>query len=569
MIGIGVSPGIAIGKVIIKEEDNLQIDKYAIDNVHIELGKLETAKIKSLEQIDRIYNRTLENMGQEEAQIFEAHKMMLNDPEYIEQIQEMIKNENVNVEWAVKQVSDTFISIFENMDDQYMKERAADIGDISKRLLKVLLGIEITDFSSLDEEIIIIAEDLTPSDTAQLDKNKVLGFITEIGGRTSHSAIMARTLELPAIVGVPGIRKALKNGDFLIFDGDTGEILINPDERTIEEYKTRKRDYEEFKNNLNDLIGSKTISKDGHTVELAANIGSPKDVDGVIKNDGEGVGLYRTEFLYMDKDRLPTEDEQFEAYKEVAQRLNPHPIIIRTLDIGGDKDLPYLKLPEEMNPFLGYRAIRISLDRKDIFVTQLRALLRASAYGNIKLMFPMISTIEELRDAKKILEDVKDELRNEEIEFKENLEVGIMVEIPSVAIMADIFAKEVDFFSIGTNDLIQYTVAVDRGNRKIAHLYNQFNPAVLRLIKNVIDKGHKEGIWVGMCGEVAGDQILIPLLLGMGLDEFSMSAGSILPARWIIKNTSKEDMGKVVDEILSLATAKEVKSALISLQNQE
>jgi len=567
MTGIGVSPGIAIGKVIIKEEHKVEVTNYKVDNVDLELERLESAKSKALLQIDNIYNRTLKHIGSEEAKIFEAHKMMLTDPEYIGQIKETIKTESINAEWAVKKVSDTFISIFENMDNEYMKERASDIRDITERLIKILLGIEITDFSSLDEEVIILAEDLTPSDTAQLDKSKVLGFVTEVGGKTAHSAIMARTLELPAIVGVQGLIKSLKNGDIVAFDGGTGELVTNPSEKIIEEYRLRKRNYEEFKNDLNELINSQSISKDGHIVELAANIGSPKDVDGVIKNDGEGVGLYRTEFLYMDTDRLPSEDEQFEAYKEVAQRLNPKPVVIRTLDIGGDKELPYLILPEEMNPFLGYRAIRISLDRKDIFETQLRALLRASAYGNIKIMFPMISSIEELRDAKQVIENVKNGLRNDGIEFNENLEVGIMVEIPSVAIMSDVFAKEVDFFSIGTNDLIQYTVAVDRGNQKIAHLYNQFNPAVLRLIKTVIDNGHKEGIWVGMCGEVAGDPILIPLLLGMGLDEFSMSAGSILRARWIIKNTSKSDIEKIVDEVLLLPTADEVKLTLMAIQS--
>ena len=562
MNGIGVSPGIALGKVLIKKESKIEINKSIVSDINFELNRLEIAKITGKEQIAKLYDKTLENMGLEEAQIFEAHTMMLDDPEFIGQIEEKIKSEQINAEWAVKEVTDFFINIFSDMDNDYMRERAADLVDVSNRLLKILLGIELTNFSNLDEDVIIIAEDLTPSDTAQLDKDKVLGFITEIGGKTSHTAIMARTLELPAIVGVDEIAQTLKNGDFVAFDGDTGEIVINPDKSTINEFENRKRIYEAFNRNISKLIGSRSVSKDGYVVELSANIGSPKDVDSVLNYDGEGVGLYRTEFLYMDRDSIPNENEQFEAYKKVAERLAGKPIVIRTLDIGGDKELPYLELQNEMNPFLGYRAIRICLDRRDIFKVQLRALYRASAYGNIKIMFPMISSLEELRKAKSIVEEVKDELRSEGISFNEVMEVGIMVEVPSVAIMSDLFAKEVDFFSIGTNDLIQYTTAVDRGNSKIAHLYNQYHPAVLRLIKTVIDNGHKEGIWVGMCGEIAGDPKLIPVLLGMGLDEFSMSSSSILRARWIISNTSKDEMKKVVDKILMMSTATEVEDFL-------
>lgn len=568
MKALGVSPGIAIGKVLIKEEADIQIESYAINDLSRELHRLELARIKGKEQISKLYDKTLQNMGPKEAQIFEAHKMILDDPEYLGKIEEKIKNELVNAEYAVKEVSDFFIDIFNNMENDYMKERAADVRDVSKRLIKILLGAQMSEFTSLEEDFIIIAEDLTPSDTAQLDKQRVRGFITEIGGKTSHSAIMARTLGIPAIVGVEGITKSLVNGDFVVFDGDNGELVINPDVTTLDEFKKKQRDYDDFRKNLSKLIGSNSVSKDGHIVELAANIGSPNDVDGILNNDGEGVGLYRTEFLYMDRDRLPSEDEQFEAYKEVAERLKGKPVVIRTLDIGGDKELPYLKLPDEMNPFLGYRAIRLCLDKTDIFKVQLRALLRASTFGNIKIMFPMISSIEELRQAKKILEETKMELRNEGISFNQDIEVGIMVEIPSVAIMSDVFAKEVDFFSIGTNDLIQYTVAVDRGNRQIAHLYNQYNPSILRLIKTVIENGHKEGIWVGMCGEVAGDPKLIPVLLGMGLDEFSMSANSILRARWIIRNTSRDEMKKIVDKVIMLSTAHDVELFLNSITKE-
>ncbi|KPU26582.1 phosphoenolpyruvate-protein phosphotransferase [Caloranaerobacter sp. TR13] len=558
MKGIAASPGIAIGKVLIKRDSQIKIEKKNIDNIEDEIKRLNKAREMSKTQIRTIYKHTLENIGQKEAKIFEAHMMILDDPEYFGQVEEKIKTEKINAEQALKQVTDTFIEIFQNMDNEYMKERALDIKDVSNRVIRELLGVETTDLSKLEEEVIIISEDLTPSDTAQMDKEKVLGFITEIGGKTSHSAIMARTLELPAVVGVEGIIKSVKNRDVVILDGEEGIVIINPDEETLKKYKDKKEKYQKYKNKLKKLKGRESITKDGFKVELVANIGTPKDIEGVIRNDAEGVGLYRTEFLYMDRKSLPTEEEQFNAYKEVAEKLEGKPVVIRTLDIGGDKDLPYLELPKEMNPFLGYRAIRLCLDRIEIFKTQLRALLRASIYGNIKIMFPMISSIEELRQAKQILEEVKEELRRENINFSEGIEVGMMIEIPSAAIMSDIFAKEVDFFSIGTNDLIQYITAVDRGNRKISYLYSQYHPALLRLIKQVIDNGHKEGIWVGMCGEVAGDPKLIPILIGMGLDEFSMSPISILRARWIITNIEQKEMKKFLQHILNLPTAEEV-----------
>lgn len=559
MKGIGVSPGISIGKVFLKEEIEAKVEKKNIENISDEIAKLNAAIEKSLKEVKSIYEYALKNLGEKEAEIFSAHKLMLEDPEFIDFIKEKIKLESVNAEWGVKEASNKYISILENMDNEYLKERAADIKDISKRLINNLMGIENISLSTLEEECIIVSKDLTPSDTAQMRKDKALGFVTEVGGRTSHTSIMARTLELPAVVGVKDMTKSVKNNDMIIIDGEEGTVIINPTQDEINTYKEKRKAFEEFKNKLKELKNSKSISKDGYKVEIAGNIGTPNDIDKVIENGGEGVGLYRTEFLYMDRDKLPTEEEQFESYKIVAEKLEGRPLVIRTLDVGGDKELPYLEMPKEMNPFLGYRAIRLCLDRVDIFKVQLRAILRASAYGNIKIMFPMISSLKEFRDAKQILEEVKNELRVEKIPFNENIEVGIMVEIPSAAIQSDVFAKEVDFFSIGTNDLIQYTLAVDRGNENISYLYSQYHPAVLRLIKMTIENGHKEGIWVGMCGEAAGDERLIPILLGMGLDEFSMSASSILKARYIIKNISKIEMENMIEEILNLETPLQVK----------
>ncbi|CCQ93544.1 PEP-protein phosphotransferase of PTS system (enzyme I) [[Clostridium] ultunense Esp] len=558
MKAIGTSSGIALGKVLVYKEPEIIIEKKEVEDIDLELERLDKAIGQGVKEIHELYEETLRTVGEKEAGIFNAHKMMIEDPEFNDGIRAKIKEERVNVEWAVKEVADHYISLFSNIEDEYLKERALDLKDVSKRLLRILSGVEGTDLRSIKEESIIVAEDLIPSDTAQMNKEKAIGIVTELGGKTSHTSIMARTLEIPAIAGVKDITQIAKNGDFMIIDGGEGLILLNPSEEEIKKYEKKKKEYEAFKMKTREMKGKESISKDGIKVEIAANIGTPKDVDKIIENDGEGVGLYRTEFLYMDSDKLPTEEEQFESYKIVAERLEGKPVIIRTLDVGGDKDIPYLNLPEEMNPFLGYRAIRLCLDRVDIFETQLRALLRASAFGNIKIMFPMISSIKEIRDAKKILEEVKEELRKENIPFNEDIEVGIMVEIPSVAVHSDIFAKEVDFFSIGTNDLIQYTLAVDRGNQDISYLYNQYHPAVLKLIKMTIENGHKAGIWVGMCGEAAGDEKLIPLLLAMGLDEFSMNPSSILKARYIINNISKKEIEPMLDEILSLPTAEDV-----------
>jgi phosphoenolpyruvate-protein phosphotransferase len=558
MKGIAASPGIAIGKVLIKKEYDIKIEKTLVGNIDSEVERLRNAREEGRKQIEGLYRQTLESIGESEAQIFQAHLMMLDDPEFFGQVEETIKSEGVNAQYALKTVTDNFIMIFESMDNEYMRERAADVKDVSDRITKLLLGIQLTDFSHLNDEVIIAARDLTPSDTAQMDKKKVIGFITDLGGRTAHSAIMARTLEIPAVVGLQDVTLKLNDGDMVVMDGEAGQVIINPSEDVIEQYRCKKQEVDEFKKKLCSLKGVKSVTKDGVHAELAANIGTPDDIDGVLRNDAEGIGLYRTEFLYMDRDRLPNEEEQFESYKIVAEKMEGKPVVIRTLDIGGDKELSYLKFGDEMNPFLGYRAIRLCLDRVDIFKTQLRALLRASAYGNIRIMFPMISSVEELREAKKIIGEVKEDLRKEGKKFNENVQVGMMIEIPSTAVISDLLAKEVDFFSIGTNDLIQYTTAVDRGNQKIAHLYNQFHPALLRLVKMTIENGHKEGIWVGMCGEVAGDPKLIPILAGMGLDEFSMSPSSILKARAIIRNISKADMVKYVEKVVNMPTAQEI-----------
>jgi len=454
--------------------------------------------------------------------------------------------------------------MFEQMDNEYMKERAADIRDVTKRVLAHLLGVQLPNPSMIAEEVIIVAEDLTPSDTAQLNRNFVKGFTTNIGGRTSHSAIMARSMEIPAVVGTKTATEEITNGDFVIVDGLKGEVHINPTPELIADYRKVHEDYEVQKAEWAKLVNEPTLTNDGHHVELAANIGIPNDLKGVIENGGEGVGLYRTEFLYMGRDQLPSEEEQFESYKAVLKGMAGKPVVVRTLDIGGDKELPYLDLPKEMNPFLGFRAIRLCLEEQGIFRTQLRALLRASSFGNLKIMFPMIATLDEFRAAKTILEEEKEKLLSEGQTVAEKIELGIMVEIPSTAILADQFAKEVDFFSIGTNDLIQYTMAADRMNQRVSYLYQPYSPSILRLVKMVIDAAHAEGKWAGMCGEMAGDETAIPVLLGLGLDEFSMSATSILKARSQIKNLKKSDMEKLAQEVLNMQTTSQVIEAVNS-----
>ena len=558
--GTGASPGIALGKALVIEHSELVIEKKTIENIDEEIQKLESAVKVSKEELTKVKEKALAELGEHEAEIFEAHLLVLEDPELIGSAISKIRDEKVNADYALNEIKEMFVAMFESMDIEYMRERAADIKDVTNRVLRHILGIKVVDLAGLDEEVVLIAHDLTPSDTATMNKNMVLGFLTDIGGRTSHTAIMARTLEIAAVVGLNDITKKVKDGDYIVFNGDTGEVIVNPDEETKAKYASLKEEFEEYRKSLELLKGQASITTDGRHVELAGNIGSPNDVEGLIKNDAEGVGLYRTEFLYMDKeDSFPTEEEQYEAYKAVLEGMNNKPIVIRTLDIGGDKELPYFEMEAEMNPFLGYRAIRLCLDRKDIFKTQLRALYRASVHGKLRIMFPMISSLEELLDAKEVIKEVLKELDAENIAYSNDVEVGMMIEIPSAAVISDVLAKHVDFFSIGTNDLIQYTCAVDRMNQKISHLYNQFNPAVLRLIKMVIDNAHKEGKWVGMCGESAGDQRMIPILLGFGLDEFSMSPISILPARKLITSLSYADMQKFADEVLAMGTAKEIK----------
>ena len=469
-------------------------------------------------------------VGKEESLVFESHQMILDDPEFIDKAKDIIKSKALTADYAIDEVRNELVSIMSSIDDEYMRERATDIKDVGDRIIRNLLGIS-NDVSINEYNTIVVAHDLTPSDTAQLDKSKVCAFLTNIGGRTSHSAIMARTMEIPAIVGMGNITEIVKSGDEILVDGINGVVILNPSDSEINEFKSKIKMYEEEKERLKELKDIKIYDSNKRHIEICGNIGSVKDIDQVIENGADGVGLFRTEFLYMDRNSMPSEEEQFNSYKEVLDKMNGKPVVIRTLDIGGDKKLSYLNVGEEMNPFLGYRAIRLCLDRVDIFKVQLRALLRASIYGNLKIMFPMISCIEEFTQCKKILEECRSELINEGYDVSDSIEVGIMVEIPSTAVSAREFAKEVDFFSIGTNDLIQYTLACDRMNEKVSYLYNPMNPSVLSLIKMTIDGAHAEGKWVGMCGEMAGDEEAIPKLLEYGLDEFSMSATSILPAK--------------------------------------
>ena len=556
--GIAASQGISFAKAYVFVEPDLSVKEVKIEDVASEIKRFEDAIEASKKELTIIKENALASLGADKAAVFEAHLLILDDPEFMGTVKTDIESKVINAEYAFKETSDMFISMFEAMDNEYMKERAADIRDVSKRILAHLLGVDLPNPSLIDEEVIVIAEDLTPSDTAQLNKKYVKGFATNIGGRTSHSAIMARSLEIPAVVGTSSITEDVKNGDILILDGLDGVVLVNPDEATTAEYKEKHAKFEAQKAEWAKLVTEKSVTKDGHEVILAANIGTPADLEGVKNNGGEAVGLYRTEFLYMGRDQLPTEDEQFEAYKAVLEGMGDKPVVVRTLDIGGDKELPYLDLPKEMNPFLGFRAIRLCLEEKDLFRTQLRALLRASVYGKLCVMFPMIATVQEFRAAKALFLEEKEKLVAEGVTVSNDIELGIMVEIPSTAVIADIFAKEVDFFSIGTNDLIQYTMAADRMSEKVSYLYQPYNPAILRLVKNVIEASHKEGKWTGMCGEMAGDSLAIPLLLGMGLDEFSMSATSILQARSQIKNLTLDEMKELVEKAVMCATTEEV-----------
>ncbi|MBG9981703.1 phosphoenolpyruvate--protein phosphotransferase [Aerococcaceae bacterium DSM 111020] len=565
MTGIAASDGIAIAPVYLLAEPDLSFETKQVEDVTAEVARVDLAVTQATAEITAIRNTAAESLGEEEAQVFDAHLMFLSDPEFVGQVKTKIEDEKINAEAALKEVSDMFVMMFSSMEDNpYMQERAADVRDVSERMMAVLLGVKLPSPATINEEVIVVAHDLTPSDTAQLNKQFVKAFVTNIGGRTSHSAIMARSLEIPAIVGTGSILDSVADGQVIIVDALEGEIITNPTPEDIETYNEKALAYEQQKAEWAKLVDAETVTKDGHHVELAANIGTPKDAEGAVNNGAEGIGLYRTEFLYMDSADFPTEDEQYEAYKAVLEAMEGKPVVVRTMDIGGDKELSYLDLPEEMNPFLGYRAIRISLDQQDMFKTQLRALLRASVHGALRIMFPMIATLPEFREAKEILLEVKNELLAEGIAVSDDIQVGIMVEIPAAAVLADQFAKEVDFFSIGTNDLIQYSMAADRMNERVSYLYQPYNPSILRLIKNVIDAAHAEGKWTGMCGEMAGDQIAAPILLGLGLDEFSMSASSVLKTRSLFSKLNKSEMEALADVALNQCTTNEEVVALVA-----
>ncbi|AYB48504.1 phosphoenolpyruvate--protein phosphotransferase [Candidatus Williamhamiltonella defendens] len=569
--GILVSEGIAFAKAYLLVENEITINSNHISPalIDFEIDRFIRARTKSSEQLAAIRAKAKMTLGEEKAVIFDGHILLLEDEEFEKDVIHRIKNKNVSADSAVHFLIEAQAKELEELDDEYLKERAVDIRDIGKRLLKNMLGLPVTDLGSMTEEVILVAVDLTPSETAQLDLEKVLGFITDLGGRTSHTSIMARSLELPAIVGTKDATKQIKNGDNLILDGINNRVYVNPTQDIINKLMELKHQYMTEKEELVQLKNLPAVTQDGHQVEIFANIGTENDIPGAKNNGAEGIGLYRTEFLFMNRNDFPTEQEQFENYKAVAETMSPKPVIIRTMDIGGDKDLPYMNLPKEQNPFLGWRAIRISLDRKDILHTQLRAILRASAFGKLKIIFPMIISVEEIRILKSEIELLKEQLRRKKINFDEKIQIGIMVETPSAAINAHHLAKEVDFFSIGTNDLTQYTLAVDRGNELIAHIYNPMSPSVLNLIKRVIDASHSEGKWTGMCGEFAGDKSAACLLLGMGLDEFSMSAIAIPKIKGIIRKTKFSEAKKLAEEVLSQSTTEDIMNVLSRFSKTE
>ena len=562
LTGIAASSGVAVAKAYLLVQPDLSFETVTVENTDNEEARLDAALEASTGELNVIREKAVESLGNEAAAVFDAHLMVLADPEMIGQMKETIRAKKTNAETALKEVTDMFIAIFEGMEDNpYMQERAADIKDVTKRVLANLLGKKLPSPATIDQEVIVVAHDLTPSDTAQLDKKFVKAFITNIGGRTSHSAIMARTLEIPAVLGTNNITTLVTDGQLLAVNGITDDVIIEPTEAEQAEFLAAGKAYADQKAEWALLKDAETMTADGKHFELAANIGTPKDVVGVNENGGEAVGLYRTEFLYMDSQDFPTEDEQYEAYKAVLEGMNGKPVVVRTMDIGGDKELPYFDLPKEMNPFLGYRALRISLSEGGdaMFRTQLRALLRSSVHGKLRIMFPMVALVTEFRAAKKLFDEEKANLLAEGVAVADDIQVGIMIEIPAAAMLADQFAKEVDFFSIGTNDLIQYTMAADRMNEQVSYLYQPYNPSILRLINNVIKAAHAEGKWAGMCGEMAGDQTAVPLLVGMGLDEFSMSATSILQTRSLMKRLDTAKMQELANKALTeCATMEEV-----------
>ena len=562
--GIPASPGIVFGKALVLKEEKIVLDtqKISEDQVEAEVARFYAGREAAVEQLNSIHQRALKSLGEEKAAIFEGHLMILEDEELEEEIIDYLRSNKVNASVAASKIIDQQVEMLSEIDDEYLKERAGDIRDIGNRLIKNILGMHIVDLGDITEESILVAYDLTPSETAQLNLEKVLGFITDIGGRTSHTSIMARSLELPAIVGTNDVTARVNTGDYLILDAVNNRVYVNPTQAEIDELKTLEAKLAEEKAELAKLKDLPAVTLDGHKVDVVANIGTIRDCDGAHRNGAEGVGLYRTEFLFMDRDQLPSEEEQFIAYKEVVEAMEGRLVVLRTMDIGGDKELPYLNLPKEMNPFLGWRAVRIALDRREILHAQLRAVLRASAFGKLAVMFPMIISVEEIRELKSVLETLKAELRAEGKAFDENIQVGVMVETPSAAVNAKFLAKEVDFFSIGTNDLTQYTLAVDRGNELISHLYNPMSPSVLGLIKQVIDASHAEGKWTGMCGELAGDERATLLLLGMGLDEFSMSAISVPRIKKLIRHVNYQEVKALADEALQKPTAAEIEQLI-------
>ncbi|GAD16750.1 phosphoenolpyruvate--protein phosphotransferase [Lentilactobacillus otakiensis] len=567
--GIAASDGIAIASAFRLTEPDLSFKKRSITNASDEIKRLYAAIDVSKDELLTIQQRTLEDLGSSEAEVFKAHVAILSDPELLKRVKSTIEKEKVNAEYALNKVTDGYIKIFNSMtDNEYIRQRSSDIHDVTKRVLSHLLGVPLVDPALIHHQVIIIAHDLTPSDTAQFVPTYVKGIVSDMGGRTSHSAIMSRSLEIPAVVGFKGNLAEIKNGDTVIVDGSTGNIIVNPSDAQKDEYAQKQVDYRQRKTQLADFKYRETSSSDGKHPIIAANIGTLDDLDGAVENGAEGIGLFRTEFLYMDSNHLPTEDEQFNAYKTVLQKMGDKPVIIRTADIGGDKDLPYLDVPKEANPFLGYRAIRMSLDKLDIFRTQLRALLRASAFGNLSVMFPMVTTINELKKAKNILNQERIKLIRDKVRVKP-IRIGIMVEVPATALLADQFANEVDFMSIGTNDLIQYVMAADRGNRMVSYLYQPYNPAVLRLIKNIIDACHDNNLPAYMCGEMAGDQTAIPVLVGMGLNEFSMSASSILKSRALIKRLDSREMVTLANKAVTMASTSEEVTAFIRQATNE
>lgn len=563
--GIGASAGIGIGSVVIVMEPSLAYDNVTVSDAVAEKERFNNALEKCIAKTQAMAEDMKTRVGAKEAEILEGHVLLLMDPELTGQIETNIENEKMCAEAAVEQVCDMYAQMFSSIEDEMFQQRATDVCDIKTRLLKILLGVEDLDLAAVPQGTVLVAEDLTPSMTAGINPANVVGVLTEIGGKTSHSAILARALEIPAVLSIEGIVSKVENGQKVILDGSTGQVFASPDEDTLKEYTAKREEYLAEKAALQAFVGKESATADGHVVELCANIGKPEDALKVVECDGEGIGLFRTEFLFMDRPQVPTEDEQFEAYKKVAETLEGKPVIIRTLDIGGDKEIPYLGLAKEENPFLGFRAVRLCLKRDDLYRPQLRALLRASAYGEIKIMVPMISCIDELRAVKAMIEEIKAELDEKGIPYNKDIQVGIMVETPAASLMADAFAKEADFFSIGTNDLTGYTMAADRGNPDVAYLYSTYNPAVLRSIERVIKAGKAEGTMVGMCGEAAADPLLTPLLLSFGLDEFSVSATSILATRKTISLWTMEEANAVAEKAMTLVTEKEVREYLESV----